>query len=94
MENRDMLPPPRFNLAKCGEQFERIGIKIHARRGVRIRQQKNFPRAVVLPADDTTRFVRCVALRLSNQLSQLLARDLHVIPGVVGARLVHTQGDH
>jgi hypothetical protein len=63
-----MLPAIRFNVAKCVEEFQRIGVKIHVRSRVCVVQRIDFQRAIVLAADNAAGFIRRVAARVHDEL--------------------------
>ena len=77
MVNREMLPAVCFDIAKRDEQFHWIGVEIHARRGVRVRQWIDFPRATLHASDNAARFVWRVAARVRDELGQLGLCKLH-----------------
>lgn len=78
MVNREMFPVARFNVAERVEQFQRVGVEIHARRRVRVCQRIDFQRAIFFTADNAARFVGRVAPRVGDQLLDLFRCENHL----------------
>jgi hypothetical protein len=68
MVDREMFPIMRLDIAKRGEQFQWIGIKVHAWGCVGILQRVDVLGAPSLAADDPASFVGRVAAGKRDKL--------------------------